>query len=330
MKVSVLLSAYNAEKYLPEAIESILNQTFTDFEFIIINDASTDKTKEIIENYAKQDKRIRLIHNTYNLGLTKSLNVGIREAQGEYIVRLDADDLSAPERLARQYEFMEGNPKYALTGSWVKIIDENGQMLAKRQPPVETKLIKFHFIFGKPCIWHSSIFFRKDKIAKIGNYNEEYKYAQDLNLYVKLLKEEQITNVPEFLVSHRIHGNSLGRNNSEAQHLCYLKSIFELINESYAKIGWDELVQRDEARNQKTKKIKNLISALKIDGLIYRKFLQKEQLNTKQSAEAKELYRRKRNLMVKGYLKNKMPKIYAALKNEPRDPSPAELNAGSG
>jgi len=307
------MSVHNAEKYLREAIESILNQTLADFEFIIIDDASTDGTKKIIEQYAIKDARIKLVSNLTNLGLTKSLNIGLAQARGKYIARLDADDLSEPERLQKQYDFMEAHLEYALIGSWVKIIGENGEILAERKPPADTSLIKFHFIFGKPCIWHSAIFFRKEEIARVGNYDEEYKYSQDLNLYVRLLKTKKITNVPAFLIQHRLHSNSIGKNNSEAQHSFYLKAIHELIN-NYYHISREELELRDRARNQKINKLKDLKIALKVDKKIYKNFLVKEKLDEEQTNQVRAIYRIKRNLVIRGYLKNKMPGFYQRLK----------------
>ncbi|NMB47900.1 glycosyltransferase family 2 protein [Candidatus Kuenenbacteria bacterium] len=315
MKISVLMSAFNAEKYISQAIESILKQTCDDFEFIILNDGSTDKTREIIQNYTKQDKRIRLINNNKNFGLTRSLNIGLEEARGKYIARIDADDLSEPERLQKQYEFMEANPEYALAGSWVKIIDSEGREMTVRKLPTDIKLIKFNFIFGKPCLWHSSIFFRKEEMDKVGNYDEEYKYSQDLNLYVRLLKTKKITNVPEFLIQHRLHSNSIGKNNSEAQHSFYLKAIHELIN-NYYHISREELELRDRARNQKINKLKDLKIALKIDKKIYINFLVKEKLDEEQVREAEKTYNRKKIFIIKGYFKNKLPKLYQWLKNK--------------
>lgn len=309
------MSAFNAEKYISQAIESILKQTCDDFEFIILNDGSTDKTREIIQNYTKQDKRIRLINNNKNFGLTRSLNIGLEEARGKYIARIDADDLSEPERLQKQYEFMEANPEYALAGSWVKIIDSEGREMTVRKLPTDIKLIKFNFIFGKPCLWHSSIFFRKEEMDKVGNYDEEYKYSQDLNLYVRLLKTKKITNVPEFLIQHRLHSNSIGKNNSEAQHSFYLKAIHELIN-NYYHISREELELRDRARNQKINKLKDLKIALKIDKKIYINFLVKEKLDEEQVREAEKTYNRKKIFIIKGYFKNKLPKLYQWLKNK--------------
>src|SRR3989344_8977423 len=113
--ITVLLSVYNDSRFLKSAIESILNQTFSDFEFLVINDASTDNTAEIINSFS--DPRLKTITNSHNLGLTKSLNIGLKEAQGKYIARLDADDISLPDRLKIQHDFMESHPDIALSGT---------------------------------------------------------------------------------------------------------------------------------------------------------------------------------------------------------------------
>ena len=126
-KVTVLMSVYNGEKYLQEAIDSILEQTFKDFEFLIINDGSTDKTGEILESY--HDLRIKIINNEKNIGLTKSLNKGLKLARGEYIARQDADDISMPERLEKEVEFLETHQDYAVVGAFAKIINKNSEIL---------------------------------------------------------------------------------------------------------------------------------------------------------------------------------------------------------
>ena len=117
-QISVVMPAYNAEKYITEAIDSILFQTFKDFEFIIINDASTDSTKDIIESY--KDPRIKLVNNEQNKGVAKSLNIGISVACGKYIARMDADDIALPERFQKQFDFMEQHPNIDVCGSWAK------------------------------------------------------------------------------------------------------------------------------------------------------------------------------------------------------------------
>ncbi len=129
-KVSVIMSVYNGDKYLREAIESILNQTFTDFEFIIVNDGSTDNSLEIIESY--DDERIKTINNKKNIGLTKSLNKALKFAKGKYIARQDADDVSLPNRFEKQVEYLDSHPEVALVGTSVYLIDENGKIIGKR------------------------------------------------------------------------------------------------------------------------------------------------------------------------------------------------------
>jgi glycosyltransferase involved in cell wall biosynthesis len=124
-KVSVVMSVYNGEKYLCEAIDSILNQTFENFEFLIVNDGSTDRTLEILQSY--RDPRIKVINNERNIGLTASLNKGLKIAKGEYVARMDADDVSFPHRLEQQKAFLDRNPRVAMVGSWAEVIDESGK-----------------------------------------------------------------------------------------------------------------------------------------------------------------------------------------------------------
>lgn len=141
-KVSVVMSVYNGEKYLPETIDSILNQTFKDFEFIIINDGSTDKTAKILTSY--DDPRIR-IFNQENMGLTKSLNRAISLAKGEYIARMDADDISYPERLKKQVDYLNKNPDIGLVGSKYIRIDKRGRKIDEINVPIGTDNILKHF-----------------------------------------------------------------------------------------------------------------------------------------------------------------------------------------
>src|SRR5688572_1551532 len=119
--ISVLMSVYNGASYLPESVESILAQTFTDFEFIIIDDCSVDETPQILNTYAQGDSRIRIIRNPENKGLTASLNIGLAEAQGKYVARQDADDISLPQRFEKQIQSLEGNPKSVLASSNIGI-----------------------------------------------------------------------------------------------------------------------------------------------------------------------------------------------------------------
>ena len=133
-KVTVLMSVYNGERYLHESIESILNQTFKDFGFLIINDGSTDNTPKILKSY--KDQRIKIISNKNNLGLTKSLNKGIKLAKGEYIARQDVDDVSLSERLEKQVKFLNSYPSYAAVGTFTKIINEDSKVIFLLRNPI--------------------------------------------------------------------------------------------------------------------------------------------------------------------------------------------------
>ncbi len=128
-RVSVLMSVYNGERFLRDSVESILGQTFTDFEFLILDDGSTDSTCEILEEYANKDARIVLVRNDRNLGLTRSLNKGLRLVRGEYLARQDADDISLPKRLEMQVKFLDAHPEVGVVGSALEIIDENGNTI---------------------------------------------------------------------------------------------------------------------------------------------------------------------------------------------------------
>src|SRR5437868_2907435 len=140
------MTVYNSEEYLREAIESILGQTFTDFEFIIIDDGSTDRSADIVNSYS--DTRIRFLSNSSNLGLVASLNEGIERARGEYIARMDCDDVSLPERLAKQVTFMDSRPELAASGTWAKEIDEEGNVIGNRCITVGEQLV---YGFWWPC-----------------------------------------------------------------------------------------------------------------------------------------------------------------------------------
>ncbi|MDJ0799829.1 MAG: glycosyltransferase [Calothrix sp. MO_167.B12] len=206
-KVTVLTAVYNGESYLREAIDSILAQTFPDFEFLIINDGSTDSTQEIIQFY--DDPRIRLINNEYNLGLTRSLNKGLELAKGEFIARQDADDISEPERLAKQVAFLETHPEVALVGTWYKDIDPQGNLIGECNLPCDCTQIRWDILFYCPFV-HSAVMFRKHTIAEqIGFYDEAFSYAQDYDLWWRISRRLQVANINEYLMKLRINPSSM-------------------------------------------------------------------------------------------------------------------------
>ena len=213
-RVSVVMSVYNGERYLNEAIESILAQTFRDFEFIIIDDGSTDSTPDILNSY--DDDRIVLVHNEQNIGLTRSLNKGIQIARGNYLARQDADDVALPERLAAQVNFLDANPDVGVVGTWVAYIDENGQPTKLIRAPASPTLVGWLLLFGS-CLVHPSVMMRRSCLEGDEISRPEIPYAQDYDLWVRLSAKTQLANLPEILQQMRIHTQRISAQHYEQQ-----------------------------------------------------------------------------------------------------------------
>ena len=216
-RISVIMSAYNGERYLREAIDSILNQTFIDFEFLIVNDGSTDSSLKIIQSY--DDQRIQVINNEKNIGATKSLNKAIREARGEYIARQDADDVSLPSRFEEQIKYFEKHPEVALLGTSTYSIDKNGNTIGKRvalSKPTMKDLLK------RNCFSHGSVMFNKGVISKLGDYNELIKYSQDYELWLRIAKYYEVRNLAQALCKLRAHDENIRLINWEESILYHL------------------------------------------------------------------------------------------------------------
>jgi len=227
-EVSVVMSVFNGELYLKEAIDSILNQTFTNFEFIIINDASTDNSRAIIENY--NDERIRLLDNYNNQGLPQCLNQGIRIANGKYIARMDADDISLPERLKKQVNFMEENLDIGVSGTWVKVIGAGPEWI--RQLDTDPETMRCNFIFEHQIV-HPTVIMRKDLILKYNlYYDTEYVKAQDYELWCRCGKYFKLANIDEVLLVYRQHNTaeiiSVFREQQRFAEMIQLKEIRNL------------------------------------------------------------------------------------------------------
>ncbi len=206
------MAVYNGREYLGEAIDSILNQTFKTFEFIIINDGSDDDTLSILSAY--NDKRIRIINNGKNIGLSKSLNIGILNAKGLFIARMDADDISHPSRFQQQVQILENNKNIGICGTWFKILNQD----VFYKYPVSDIDIKLSLLFHNP-ICHSSVLIRKECIDNLNLfYDENVRYAQDYDLWIRASQKNVIFyNVPEFLLNHRIHNNRITSKHESAQ-----------------------------------------------------------------------------------------------------------------
>jgi glycosyltransferase involved in cell wall biosynthesis len=213
-KVTVLMSVYNGEKYLQESIDSILEQTFRDFEFVIVNDGSIDKTAEILKSY--KDVRIKIVNNEKNIGLTKSLNKGLKIAKGEYIARMDADDISMSERLEKEIEFLESHQEHAVVGTFVKIMNENSEIIRLWDRPTKDIEIR-EFLKRDNCIVHGSVMIRKSSLHDVGFYDKFMVRSQDYDLWLKLSEKYYLANIPEYLYFRREHNDIIGMKYREEQ-----------------------------------------------------------------------------------------------------------------
>jgi len=198
-KVTVVMPVYNAGRFLREAIDSILAQTFTDFEFLIIDDGSTDESQSIVRSY--DDSRIRLVRNERNLGVARTLNKGLSLAQGMYIARMDGDDISEPERLRKQVDFFESDKQLGLCGSWALMFDRRPRYVERY--PVGSDCIRATILFRNPFA-HTSVMMRTAIFKKHGlMYNPNCLAAQDYELWSHCVNVFRVDNIPEPLVRFR-------------------------------------------------------------------------------------------------------------------------------
>lgn len=224
-KVSVLMSAYNGSRYLCESIESILNQTFTDFEFIIIDDGSTDSTWKLLTEYADKDQRVRLFKNEENIGLTESLNKGLKLAEGEYIARQDADDVSLPERFEKQVTLLDKHPEFVLVSCNLELIDSEGSIIGKYQRACEPDLVPWYLLFYNRLAGHSQVMFRRKPALDLGGYSQIYPHNEDYELWCRLVKVGKITILSEVLLQHRMHNQSISFNKRLEQKAYNLNQV---------------------------------------------------------------------------------------------------------
>ena len=204
-RVSVLMTIYNAEPYLEEAVNSILAQKFSDWELIAINNGSKDQSAETLSTY--DDPRVRVFILPENIGRTPALRYAFEQARGEYIAVLDADDVALPERLARQVEFLDNHADVVLVGTWTQVIDEMGCIISTLEPPINSDEIHDCLGWATPMV-HSSVMYRSLSASKVGGYPEEFSYAQDLALFQRLSKVGRLAVIDDFLCQWRTSSKS--------------------------------------------------------------------------------------------------------------------------
>ena len=209
-RVSVIMPVCNGERYLRAALDSITSQTFTEFEFLIIDDGSSDGTWPILKDYAARDARLVLVRNEANIGLAASLNRGLKLAQGEYIARQDADDISLPERLATLVAFLDNHTEIGVVGCNAHVIDAQGTPTRSTKMPTLHGFILWSLCFHSPFV-HSSVVFRREVIERVGGYDESLLVGQDRDLWQRLSSITRFANLPDVLMLYRRHpGGSSG------------------------------------------------------------------------------------------------------------------------
>jgi len=306
-KVTVLMPVYNAEKYLSEAVDSILGQTFSDFEFLIIDDGSSDNSIDIIRSY--NDARIRLVRNGQNLGISKTLNKGIELASAELIARMDADDISLPERLRKQFNFMTKNPQYALVSSNVKEISECGKTLTFYER--DTKLFYFNLTFY--CwIYHPSVMYRKEAVQDVGMYPDAF--SEDFRLWSKLIRKYRIFNLQDILLKYRITSQSTSISvyadeYSESSMKQMIDNLKYYAGEDYAlPVAWLEAYRNNFEYLRNPPKVDEMAACIRELDVIKNHVLSKENVNRDPRA-IKLAAKLKKEHLLNSFLK-KLPTVY--------------------
>jgi len=216
-QVSVLMPVYNAERYLAGSVESILSQSFSDFEFLIFDDGSTDRSLDILQAYSKQDARIRVFPRPH-LGYVPWLNEGIRIARGEFIARMDADDLAMPDRFACQVKYLDENPSCVAVGCDCLAIDPDGADLHRIGYDRNHKLDEDSLLNGESeGLAHPTAMLRREALVTIGGYREQYQYLEDYDLWFRLVEKGHLGLIPKVLLKHRLHCNSVSHGKAEQQ-----------------------------------------------------------------------------------------------------------------
>ena len=241
--VSVIMSVYNGDKHLEESLSSVTNQSLSDWELIVVDDFSQDNSRNIIRRAMEQDKRVRCIENKKNLGLAASLNIAIQESRGQYIARMDDDDVSLPCRLEKQVSFLESNKHIGVVGSMAELIGIKNGIRRHAEKDLD---IKNRTLFS--CQFcHPTTIIRKDLLDRTGiRYDESFRTAQDYKLWVDLLPHTSFYNMSETLLQYRVHNGQISSSKrKEQKNNTYI--IYETIFQRLGLLATDELLLLHEA-----------------------------------------------------------------------------------
>lgn len=206
--VSVILPVYNGLPYLEKAIQSVLKQSFANFELLILDDASTDDSWQLMKKYAAKDKRIKIFQNKKNLGIGKSLNLLIKKSSTQFLARMDADDIMVSKRLSRQVNYLQKHTDVVVLGSWMKEIDKKGRIIGLRKVPLKHKDI-YQMMYYAMGMQHPTLVFNTKLIPVDFPWYQEHGLVEDLDMLFRLLKHGRFANLPSFLMFYRLHTDNL-------------------------------------------------------------------------------------------------------------------------
>ncbi len=256
--ISVAMSVYNCERFLPLAIKSVLGQSFADFELLILDDGSTDGSAAIIRRYAEADSRVRPVIRE-NRGLIASLNQLLGMAQAPLVARMDADDICRPERFARQVAFLTDHPDYGVVGSWSEDIGEHGEALVRSgadHPLVHEEMLAA-IEQGEQLICHPAVMYRRDVVLSVGGYHAAFRHCEDLDLWLRLSSVTRMGNIPERLLRYRRYPDQVSARHSTEQQ----------IGAVIARLAWEE---RRDGRPDPTEHLSRLPAIDELDALFGR------------------------------------------------------------
>ena len=256
--ISVAMSVYNGERFLAGAIESVLEQTFTDFEFLILDDGSSDATRAIIAHYAGIDPRICMIARE-NRGLVASLNQLLAQARAPLVARMDADDLCLPDRFARQIAWLAAHPDVGVLGTWTEDIDENDETyrVIAVDHAVDHEAFLDAIESGAPLLCHPAVMFRRDLVLAIGGYHPAFRHCEDLDLWLRLATHTRMANLPERLLRYRHYGEQVSSRHAMEQQ----------VHAAIARLAYAE---RKAGRSDPTKHVTQLPPIDRLDDMFQR------------------------------------------------------------
>ncbi len=323
--VSVILPVYNGEDHLIACIESILYQTFKEFEFIIVDDASTDNTPQILQEFAMKDTRIRVVTHKENQKQTAAANTAIKNANGKYLARMDADDIALPTRFEKQVIYMEENPNIGLLGSWVDIIDDNEEILKVWHTHPSNGYLCWNLLFGTSFA-HSSVMMRSNIVKKVGYYQSPE--AEDFDLWSRISRIANVANIPEVLQQKRVWGGQLALKVPTETRDCVLqimqKNINHILNEENLNLETIRNIRKVSDKGPKINDSRLILDIKNIFLQLYMKYLSKFNLTTNEKKKiSRDIFKKLNTLaswqysanFIKGLLDNfylayRFPKLY--------------------